>query len=333
MTNVLVIGGTGAMGSAVVKKLVAATDKSITVLTRDATSERAKRLKELAPQRVDLVQGDVDDLSAVEAAMISADEVFCNTDFWSTGSPRAEYEQGLGLLHAAEHASVKKFVWSSLDHATTLTDGRICVPHYDAKAAVESYIDLRRSDEMMSKTADGWYSNNVAVLVTSPYFENFQFRVAPSHEQLSDGRDGVVFSIPLGTGRYPLIGLDDIAWFANHLLSSWELWKGRTLRVVSESLTGQEIAATFERATGIPSMYRAVDPDEVRAAMPDIGHDLAAMYEFFQDYDVVRKARDILALHTIHPELESFEGWLRRTGWKGAPQEVQKHAVQLDGMK
>ncbi|MTD58914.1 NmrA/HSCARG family protein [Amycolatopsis pithecellobii] len=331
MTSVLVIGGTGAMGSAVVRNLVATTDKAVTVLTRDPSSARAQALRSSGAGRVTLQQGDIDDQSSLAAAMKDVDEVFCNTDFFSTLSPRAEYEQGVRLLHAAEQAGVGKFVWSSLDYAATLTDGKITVPHYDGKAAVESYIGLRRSEEMMAKRTDGWYSKNVAVLVTAPYFENFQYRLAPLREQLPDGRDGVVFAIPLGDGKYPLIGLDDIGWFASHLLDQWERWQGGTLRVVSESLTGQEIAAAFERATGIPSVYRPVPLDDLRAAMPDIGHDMAAMFEFFQEYDVFTKARDIAALRTIHPGLESFENWTRRTGWQGDTLEVQKRPVQVTG--
>ncbi|PJE17625.1 MAG: hypothetical protein CK429_06195 [Mycobacterium sp.] len=77
------------------------------------------------------------------------------------------------------------------------------MPHYDARAAVEHWIDMMRSDEFMAKATDGWYSHHVSVLVTGPYFENLQTTFAPRHGQLSDGRDGVIFEITSGR-RQPL---------------------------------------------------------------------------------------------------------------------------------
>lgn len=45
------------------------------------------------------------------------------------------------------------------------------------------------------------------------------------------------------------------------------------------------------------------------------------MFEFFQDYDVARRARDLDELRAIHPELTSFEGCLRTTGWTAGARE------------
>ena len=313
MTKVLVIGGTGTMGAPVVQRLAARSGSEVAVLTRDPGSDRARAL--LSAGSVHLVRGDVDDAAALGAAMAGVDEVFANTDFFSTSSPAREHEQGLGLLTAAERAGVDRFVWSSLDAAATLTDGRIPVPHYDAKAAVEAHIGLRRAEEFMRQDPDGWYSRHVAVLVTAPYFENMSSALAPRRGVLPDGRDGLVVTLPLGEGRWPLIALEDIAWFTAHVLEDWERWGGRTLRVAGDSLTGAQIAEVFERVTGIPAAYQDLPLDVVRAMVPGVGHDLAAMFALFQDVDVVGRARDLAALREIHPDLVSFEGWLRSTGW------------------
>ena len=315
MTKVLVIGGTGQMGTPVVHRLAARPGTEVTVLTRDPGSDRATALQSAGQVR--LLHGDLDDPAGLEAAMRGVDEVFCNTDFFSTASPAREYAQGLRALAAAEKAGVGKFVWSSLDSAVTLTDGRIPVPHYDAKAAVEAHIGLRRSEEMMRQQSDGWYSRNVAVLVSAPYFENFQAGLAPRTGVLPDGRDGVTFSIPLGAGRYPLVALGDIAWFGAHVLDHWERWAGRTLRLVGDSLTGAEIAETFERVTGTASAYEDLPLQTLRDMVPGVGHDLAAMFAFFQDFDVAGRTRDVHALRKIHPHLLTFEAWLRTTGWTG----------------
>jgi len=58
----------------------------------------------------------------------------------------------------------------------------------------------------MRQEADGWYSKHVAVLVTAPYFENL-YALAPRRTRLPDGREGLVFELPLGeAGRWPLSG-------------------------------------------------------------------------------------------------------------------------------
>ncbi len=298
MTHVLVVGGAGAMGRHVIQHLLATTDATITVSTRHPESAHATAL---ATDRVRLVHSDSAGL------FDNADRVFANTDFFATGSAVGEYRQGLDLLAAAEKAGVEQFIWSSLDSAVSLTGHP--VPHFDSKAAVAAHIDLMRSEEMLRKESDGWYTNHVSVLTTAPYFENLRDRLAP--------RDGRTFRLPLGAARYPLIALDDIAWFAGHMFDHWQSWGARGLAVIGDSLTGDEIAATFARVTGIPSAYVPMPPEELRAVVPDFSHDYEAMFQFFANRDLYTQDRDIALLRRLHPDLMTFETWLRHTGWAG----------------
>ncbi|MEU8872292.1 NmrA family NAD(P)-binding protein [Streptomyces javensis] len=289
MTHMLVVGGTGAMGSHVIQRLLTTTDAAITVPTRAPESAHATELAATAPGRIELVSSDT---VAVDALVEGVDRVFANTDFFATGSAVGEYRQGLDLLAAAEAAGVERFIWSSLDSAVSLTGHP--VPHFDSKAAVAAHIDLMRSEEMLRKETDGWYTNHVSVLTTAPY------------------------RVPLGAAQYPLIALDDIAWFTGHMFDNWQSWGARDLAVIGDSLTGDEIAATFARVTGIPSAYAPMPHDELRAAVPDFGHDYVAMFQFFADRDLRTRDRDITLLRRLHPDLMTFEDWLRRTEWTGA---------------
>ncbi|MFE7660044.1 NmrA family NAD(P)-binding protein [Streptomyces celluloflavus] len=308
MTHVLVVGGTGAMGSHVVQHLLATTDATITVPTRHPESAHATELAATVPHRLQLVRSDP---VALNALMEQADRVFANTDFFSTGSAVGEYRQGMDLLTAAERAGVERFIWSSLDSAVSLTGHP--VPHFDSKAAVAAHIGLMRSEEMLRKETDGWYTNHVSVLTTAPYFENLRDRLTPR----PDGRGGLVFRLPLGAARYPLVALDDIAWFAGHTFENWQSWGARDLAVIGDSLTGDEIAATFTRVAGTPSTYIPMPHDDLRAAVPDFGHDYAAMFQFFADRDLYGRDRDITLLRRLHPDLMTFEDWLHHTGWTG----------------
>lgn len=312
MVETLVIGGTGAMGGAVVHRLLRSPGDTVAVLTRNPHSDKAAGL--LAHGRVRIVQGDLDDPESVRAAVSGMEQVFCNTDFWSGASVLGEYRRGVAVLEAARSARVERFVWSSLDSAVTLTGGSIPVPHFDAKAAVAAHINLLRSDEMMREVDNGWYTEHVSILTTSPYFENLRERLAPQRGPLPGGRSGLLFSLPLGTGRYPLIGLDDIAWFADFLFRNWQSWGARDLAVTADSLTGDEIAAAVERVSGTPCRYDPMPPDTLRSSLPGIGHDYAAMFRFFQARDVLALDRDLAHLRALHPGMMTFEDWLRATG-------------------
>jgi uncharacterized protein YbjT (DUF2867 family) len=327
MNETLVIGGTGAMGSRVVRRLLTQTPDTVRVLTRDPNSARAAALREAGAERVELVRGDAEDAGSIRAALHGVSRVFCNTDFFSAKNPLVEFRQACTILDAARESAVDRFVWSSLDSAATLTAGRVLVPHYEAKAAVAAHINLQRAQEMMARASDCWYRDHVSILTTSPYFENLQSRLSPA----AGSAPGVVFTLPLGSGRYPMIALADIAWFAVFMLETWQSWGTRDLAVTAESLTGDEIAAAFEKVTGIPASYQAMPLDDLRTTIPEVGHDYAAMFEFFQERDLAARDRDLGFLRRIHPGLLTFEAWLRHTGWDGRAQEVQQFRVEPAG--
>lgn len=309
MTHILVVGGTGAMGSHVIQHLLTTTDASITVPTRDPESAHATELAATAPDRVELVRSDT---AAIDALVERADRVFANTDFFATGSAVGEYRQGLDLLAAAETAGVERFIWSSLDSAVSLTGHP--VPHFDSKARRRR---PHRPDAVRGNAPRGDRRLVHEPCVGADHGAVLREPAVPPHPQ-PDGRGGLTFRLPLGAAHYPLIALDDIAWFTGHMFDNWQSWGARDLAVIGDSLTGDEIAATFARVTGIPSTYTPMAHDDLRAAVPDFGHDYVAMFQFFADRDLYTRDRDITLLRRLHPDLMTFEDWLRRTGWTGA---------------
>ena len=325
--TILVIGATGAMGRAVVEQLIAGPSSPfrVRIYTRDVRSPQAERLLALSSDRIEAASGDIKNGEQLAAALDGVHGVFCNTDFGSARSVSGEYELGVRALEAAQKAGVRHFIWSSLDACATLSGGRLPVPHYDAKAAVAHFIDRQRSDEFLRKDADGFYSRHVSTLITGPYYENLMTMFRPRPGKLRDGRDGLIFSFASGGKPYPMVALEDIGWFAAHLLKNPQDFAGRTLPIMSQSLTLDEVAETFSRVTGIPAEHRDI-PAEAQwpAAMP-IAHDLWNMHRYVQQ---IGWQRDYEALRRIHPELQSFETWLRRTGWRGEPREVQKAFAQ-----
>ncbi|WP_301150583.1 hypothetical protein [Mycobacterium simiae] len=76
-----------------------------------------------------------------------------------------------------------------------------------------------------------------------------------------------------------------------------------------------QAARIFEDVTGVPAEWRDIPlVAAIESADPAIGHDVANTHRFFQSGEV---KREMEALRKIHPQLLTFERWLRTTGWRG----------------
>src|SRR5688500_1717530 len=128
---VLVVGATGKQGGAVARSLL---DRGFHVraLTRDPHKPEAQALDE---QGAEVVQGDMDDRSAMDRALEGAYGVFSMQNFWETGYDR-EVQQGKTVADAAKAASVEHFVYSSVGSAHRQTG----IPHFESKAEVEEHV-------------------------------------------------------------------------------------------------------------------------------------------------------------------------------------------------
>ncbi len=330
MREVLVIGATGAMGTPVVRHLLRSEQQAwkIRVLTRNPGCAEARALAALAPDRVAVLEGSPANASSLALAMEGVHGVFCNTNFFATATVTGEVAEGLAALEAARRAGVQHFVYSSLDSLGARSGGRYPVPHFDAKAAVAARIDERRADEYMRRglgdpSAGTWHLERTTVLVTAPYFENVKAFFRPYPGTLSDGSQGLVFRLPFGTSRWPMVALDDIGWFAAHVLEHPEAWAGRTLSIASDALTGEELARTFTKVTGVPSEYSALPLPLFEELPIPMKHDFVNMVKAINEHGL---PRDLEMLRSIHPGLLGFEAWLRRSGWRGEPEEFMKSA-------
>jgi len=89
----------------------------------------------LADQGVELVRGDLEDVSSLEAAVRGVHGVYSVQDFWAVGAKR-EVAQGNNLADAAKRAGVEQFVYSSVGGAERNTG----TDHWDSKWEIEKHI-------------------------------------------------------------------------------------------------------------------------------------------------------------------------------------------------
>jgi uncharacterized protein YbjT (DUF2867 family) len=122
--NILVIGGTGNVGSQVVKELLAR-NQSVTVLTRSADKVNS------LPSGVKGVVGGLLDPNTVRTAFKGMDAVFLVNAVSAN-----EAHEGLMAVNGARLAGVRKLVYLSVHKADKAPN----LPHFGAKLAVEAAI-------------------------------------------------------------------------------------------------------------------------------------------------------------------------------------------------
>src|SRR5262245_55835051 len=122
--KILVIGGTGTVGSAVVRELVARKSE-IFVLTRNADKMRS------LPTSVTPVQGDLLDPQTVRSAFNDMDAVFLLNAMGPT-----EAQEGLMAVNGARVGGLKRIVYMSVHKV----DKAPYIPHFGAKLAIETAV-------------------------------------------------------------------------------------------------------------------------------------------------------------------------------------------------
>ncbi|MCQ9134363.1 NmrA/HSCARG family protein [Streptomyces hilarionis] len=274
--TILVLGGTGRQGGAVARELLRR-GHTVHALVRDPAKAEAQALREAGAV---LVRGDMDDEASLTAAMAGVHGVFSVQTFRQPGGVEAEERQGRAVADAAVRAGVRHFVYSSVGGA----DRDTRVPHFESKHRVEQYL----------RTLD------LPTTVLRPVmFHDILLDIAPR-----PAGDGLVLAMWLDP-RIPvqLIATADIGVFAADAFDHQDAWLGKVVEIAGDSLTGPQMAAAFEAASGVPTRYQQLPIEPLRQARPD----LANMFDWFER-DGYRA--DLEELRSTRPGLVTLERWL-----------------------
>lgn len=216
---ILVIGGTGRIGSALVRQLTAS-GVPARAMVRDPAAAGAR-----PDVDIERVVGDLDAPESLAAAMTGATSLFLLT----TQSPR-QREQELAAIAAAVRVGVRHVVKVSASDAATGPDSP--TPVGRAHAAAEAA--LKASGMTWTILRPGAFM----AVVLEPLFQQAR----------ATGR----FQLPLGSAQVAFVDVEDIAraavWALTHPAAA-----GRTLSVTGpESLGLRDIADRFAAALGRP---------------------------------------------------------------------------------
>jgi uncharacterized protein YbjT (DUF2867 family) len=266
--KVLVIGGTGSVGSEVIAAL------SRIGVTARCMSRYAKKLHSL-PRGVEGCVGDLEKPATLGAAFVDVDAVFL-----MTALSRNETLQGLAAVSAAQKARVNKLVYLSVP----MPPGSDHIPHYLGKIPIERTI--RES------------GLNYTILRPNNFFQNDYLWCRAAVMFYG------VYPQPIGAVGLNRVDIRDVAEAAVNALSRPGHDNQEYPLHGKDVLTGEGVAAIFSKHIGREIRYGGDDLDEwakqAQHMMPEwMVRDLRIMYDYFQRYGLLAEPQDFIEQYKV----------------------------------
>jgi uncharacterized protein YbjT (DUF2867 family) len=306
MTNkkIAVVGSTGLQGGGLVHAILndPKGEFAARAITRDPNKDKAKAF---ASKGAEVVKADLDDVQSLKKAFAGAYAVYGVTNFWEHFSAQREKAQAKNIADAAEAAAVKHVIWSTLedtrklmkpdDKRMPILQEKYRVPHFDAKAEANAFFA----------------GLPVTYLVTSFYWDNlYMFGLAPKKDD-----DGVYsWSFPMGNAKLAGMAAEDIGKTAYGIFKAGEQYLGKTVGIVSQALTIDEMGDKLTKGLGIgPVKYNAVDANVYRGFGFSGADEMGNMFQVYRDFEKeVLSARSVETTRSLNPQLQSFDQWLAK---------------------
>ena len=225
-------------------------------------------------------------------------------------APPATHETELGKQQAdaAVEAGVEHIIFSALENVEKITEGEKWAPHFTDKAKVEEYI------------------RTLPVASSFVHLALFYTNLLEYYPPRMDG-DTLVFPIYLPKNfRAPFV--DPLTATGPAVLEIFEnpdKYAGKSLPVIGDVISPNEMVETFSRVTGKKAAYRsAFTRQELFQHFPAFSElfvqETLGMVEYAVEYGYYRKGRDLLWSRRVNQDSLSWEQFLRTTEWLGQAQ-------------
>jgi uncharacterized protein YbjT (DUF2867 family) len=218
-----------------------------------------------------------------------------------------EFELGKQLADAAVEAGVQHLIFSSLENVAQITDGKKFAPHFTDKARIEAYI------------------RTLPITSSFIYMAFFYTNLIEFYTPELKG-DTLVFPIYLPKDfRAPFVDpLTATGPVVLEILSNPGRYAGKSLPIISDMISPQEMVDAFVRVTGKKAVYSsAFTREDFLKHFPEFGpndlllQEILGMAEYAVEYGYFGKDRDWLWSRQTNPGSLSWEQFLRKTGWQG----------------
>lgn len=275
--QILVIGATGTQGRAVSRQLLAR-GFAVRGLTRNPASPAAQRLAALGATPV---AGDLDDATALEAAMRGVHGVYLVTEFFKNGI-EGELRHGKRVAELAKRVGVRHLVHASVAGA----DRRSGVPHFDSKGEIEAHIrSLGIPATFLRPTIF------MEDLTDKQYFPPASWGMMPKI---------------LGPDRpVKWIGVDDIGAAAAEAFTRGQALHGAAIALVGDVRSMAASRELFRRVRGKAPFALPMPTFLFRRL---ISEELVRMWEWLAAHEM---DGDVAATRALVPDLKDMETWLR----------------------
>ncbi|KAH7024719.1 uncharacterized protein B0I36DRAFT_331951 [Microdochium trichocladiopsis] len=300
--KILVVGATGAQGSATVAALAALLPShphlQILALTRSATAPKAQALKERYPS-VTIVQGDLTDPAAFLDSHSDIDSIFLVT------VPPNDEAHGVVFIDAAVARNIRHIVFSSVDRGgeDKSWTNPSTVAHFAAKHRVELHL--------RAVTAKDPATTRWTILRPAGFMDNYR----PS--SFGSMMAGLWATMPADR-KMQLVSVEDIGKVAAAILVNPEPWVGRAVGLAGDDLTFQEADGAYKRVYGheMPRTWGLLSRG-VRWAVADARQSMDWFEKEGFSVDMELLGRDGFGL-------QDFETWLRSDKERPLVEEVPR---------
>ena len=295
----VVFGATGKQGGSVVDALLKEGKYEVVAVTRSAESEKAKAL---VTKGASVVEADMGDKAACQAAVQDADFVFLVTQFWEKFDQDLEEQEGKNVIDACKDGKVGFLVFSTLEDISALNEaGMSCgkieplesgkiVPHFDGKGRAMAYCKES--------------GVKAAYLKLSFYMDNWNgpmMQIKPSE----DGK--FTLSYPLQGHPMGLVAVEDTGAMVAALFKNADKYAGKEIGAAGDVLTGEEIVAVFSEVFGKTVEWADVEVAAFKAyGFPGAG-EFGNMFQAYQDLEKLpRSVEETKALYLGTKDLKTF---------------------------
>lgn len=281
-STILVFGATGQQGGSVANALLN-DGWSVRVMVRNPASPPALALRDAGAE---VVTGNFDDSAAMRRAMTGVYGVFSvqPSSPGGTVTDDDEVRYGKTIASLAVECGVQHLVYSSGNAAGDTPTG---VAHFDTKAEIERHI------RTLPLTATIVRPAAFMELLVMPGFGldegHFHFFMQPE-------------------GAMQVIAVEDIGKIVAAVYAQPARFKGKTLEIASDVVTGRHLQELFSAAAGRPIPYSRFSDDEL-AGSPFL-QQLTALVD---DGRLTGQA-DLNAMRQMNPHLQTMASWLAGSG-------------------
>ncbi|KAL4881157.1 hypothetical protein BJY04DRAFT_207793 [Aspergillus karnatakaensis] len=290
--TIAIIGATGTQGGSVLNALESNPSYKLRAVTRNPSSPKALAL---AAKGIEVVAADLNDEASLVQAFEGVHVIYAVTDFFEPfvreGPVKAveiEYQQGVNLARAAAQTlTLELYIWSTLPDAKALSEGKVVVPHFEAKAKVDEFI---KSDSnvkgLLKKTVFLWvtfYATNLLYAPFTPFVAKptgKYLAVTPASLQTEIASLGSISNV--GTAVAGLVEGDVQALLASK--AGTDLNSAKYVRLTTTLYTIPDYYAVWAKASGKAEDVKvlSVSFEDYEALYGEWGTEMGLMMKFWE---------------------------------------------------